>query len=273
MKTKTIILILFLLLFWTQTFGYQQEKELILPAKGINQLTIESEAGFLKIKGVEGLENIKVKATIILKGIKESRLQSFIDKHIELSLTKKSSNATLISEINDSPFSIFNRREALINLQVEVPPHLYLDVSDGSGFIEIQDILNDVKIEDGSGYITISQIEGNLNINDGSGYIDISQIEKNVKIDDGSGEIRARMIYGNLRIDDTSGEINIRDVNGDVWIDDGSGSIEIFKIKGSVTIDDGSGGIDINQIGKDVKIIEAGSGILSIRNVEGKVKK
>jgi DUF4097 and DUF4098 domain-containing protein YvlB len=264
---------MFLLLLWAINFGYQLEKELILSAKGIEQLNIEFEAGFLIIKGVEALENIKVKATIVVRGIKESRIQSFIDKQIRLSLSKKSSRAVLISEINNSSFSFFKRREALINLLIEVPAHLYLDIKDGSGFIEIKNILNDVEIKDGSGYITIDQIKGNLNIHDGSGSIEITQVDKNVKIDDGSGDISARLINGNLKIDDTSGGINIQDVGGDVWIDDGSGEIDIYKIKGSVTIDDGSGGIDINHVGKDVKIIEAGSGYLSINNVKGTVRK
>ena len=262
MKLQTLLIVFVLIIAWFFAMGaapFQAEKEfnLNLLAEGIKMFEIDCGAGYLRVKGVEGLEQIEVDAVLVTKGIDEEDLEEFKNKYVKLKLEQDGKKARLISEIKSgfSVSSLFKRKEACINLDVRVPKNLDLEIDDGSGSIEV------------------SGINGNVEVDDGSGSIEIANIKGWVKIDDGSGSTTLENIGGKVNVNDGSGTIKITGVGGDVDVDDSSGTLSIYDIKGSVVVDDGSGGIVIDGVDKDVNIKSAGSGSLTIRNVKGKVKK
>jgi hypothetical protein len=236
------------------SFAYEDIRDLSLSKNGLSELEIDCGAGYLKVKGATNLDAIEVEAEIVIRNISRQRAEEYLDKYLKLSLKKMGRKAVLISHF-DSSRSIFNRWQKAINLTVRVPSELVLEVEDGSGYTSIQDIDADVKIDDGSGDIFIENIAGNL------------------YIDDGSGETEVENVTGDLTIDDGSGEIDIREVGGEVSIIDGSGSLTVRDVGGDVIVDDGSGSIYINGVKKDVIIRSAGSGGVTIRNVDGRIKK
>lgn len=262
MKLQTIIIVVVLIIAWFFTvdgFAYQAEKEfnLSLKAGGIEYFEIDCGSGYLKVKGIEGLKQIEVEATLVTKGIDDEDLEEFKEKYVTLKLEQNGKKARLISEITSgfSISSLFKHKEARINLDIRIPKNLNLEIDDGSGSIEISDINGYVKLDDGSGSIEIVNIKDWVEIEDGSGSIIVENIGGKVEINDGSGSIR------------------VSDVKGDVDVDDNSGTVGIYNITGSVVVDDGSGGIVIDGVEKDVYIKNSGSGSLSIRNVKGKVRK
>ncbi len=255
MKLKVVLFGLLFVFACVSGFSFQEEKTLNLDAAGINGLEIECGAGFLKVKGSDDLNAIAVDAKIVLKGIDEDDIKSFIKDNVTLTLEKKGDRAILVSKIDSSVTSLFKKREARIDLNVKVPAKLKLSIDDGSGSMEVSGISGDVEIEDGSGSVVLDGIGGNLEIEDGSGSIDAQNVGGNVEIEDGSGEIKLERIKGNVDVDDNSG------------------TIKIYGIGGSVVVDDGSGGIYIDGVEKDVFIKNAGSGSVKIDNVKGKVKK
>jgi hypothetical protein len=238
--------------------SYQAEKEfnLNLQAEGIEMFEIDCGAGYLRVKGVEGLKQIEVEGTLVTKGIDEDDLEEFKNKYVRLKLEQDGKKARLISEIKSSSISsLFKRKEARINLDVRIPKNLDLEIDDGSGSIEVSGVNGNVEVDDGSGSIEIVNIKGWVNIDDGSGSTIVENIGGKVKINDGSGTVK------------------ITDVGGDVDVDDSSGTVSIYNIQGSVVVDDGSGGIVIDGVDKDVYIKNSGSGGITIRNVKGKVRK
>jgi DUF4097 and DUF4098 domain-containing protein YvlB len=262
MKLQTLLIVIILIIAWffaMDASSYQAEKEfnLNLQAEGIKMFEIDCGSGYLRVKGVEGLKQIEVDATLITKGIDEEDVEEFKNKHVKLKLEQDGKKARLISEIKSgfSVSSLFKRKEACINLDVRIPKNLDLEIDDGSGSIEVSNVNGNVEVDDGSGSIEIVNIKGWVNIDDGSGSTILENIGGKVKVNDGSGTIK------------------ITDVGGDVDVDDSSGTLSIYNIKGSVVVDDGSGGIVIDGVDKDVYIKGAGSGSLSIRNVKGKVRK
>jgi len=234
MKSKAFVFSA-IFLIGSLAFSAQEVKTLRLPAEGLTELEINCGAGFLKVQGVEGLDAIEVKAEISARGVDEGEMKEFIRDHVTLTLENKGIRAVLVSEIEDHSF--FSFHNAQIDLTVNVPKKMGLNVDDGSGSIDIAGITGSVYIEDGSGNLSVENIQGNLEIDDGSG------------------------------------EIEIRGVTGDLVIDDGSGSISVADIGGSVTLDDGSGSIDIDGVEKDLTLKETGSGGLNFRNVKGRVVK
>ncbi len=269
-------------------------KNLNMDAQSVNELKIECGAGFLKVRGNDDADRIVVKAEVEMDVSSQDEMNELLDKYLNLSLEQKGDRAQLKSSI-DIPGSVFSFLSgspgAVVNLTVEIPSRLALNVDDGSGLIEIKHIQGSVQVDDGSGALTIHDIQNKVLINDGSGEIDIANVngllsvedgsgalivEKvvgDVRIDDGSGGIRVEEIQGNLTADDGSGEMWIKNIRGHLKVDDGSGEIEISDIKETVEIHDRSGSITINGVGSDVTIYESGSGDVNISGVEGRIER
>ena len=212
---------------------YTETRNLDVDAGGLETLLVKAGAGNLDIRGVPGQDKILVTATIIVPDADEDDGQQIVSREMRLSLASDTATARLESR--------FKRRfwgfgsNGRIDLDVTVPPHIDIDVDDGSGEINISGIVADLAIDDGSGPI----------------------------------EMRA---VGNVSIDDGSGSIDVADANGDVYINDGSGDIEVARVTGSVTIDDGSGSINVSDVGKDLVIIDAGSGSVDYSAIQGRVE-
>lgn len=235
---------------------YSETREMEVSAEDVEILRIDCGAGFLEIKGIEGLETIKVKAEIFLDDISGKRAEEIIEEYMILELTARGRSAKLISNFEQGNFlsNIFHSEGSkVIDLTVMVPAEIELRIDDGSGYIDIRDIEDDITIDDGSGDIICENIKGNLNIDDGSGSVELNDIMGDIDLDDGSGMTA------------------IANVTGDVRIDDGSGNIDVRGINGNVIVDDGSGNIRIDEVTEDVRIIDDGSGHCSITNVDGDI--
>ena len=254
-RMKFILLVMFIFPLTVSAKSYGEIKELSLLSEGISSMEIECGAGFLKLKGVEGLDEIKVKADIIAGNKKGKSLAEFIEEYIDLSLERHGDRAVLISRIKPShfSFSFWGDGNSRIDLTVEVPGKMNIEINDGSGDL------------------TITNIDGKTNIHDGSGELNIHSVKGRIDIRDGSGSMDIRDITGNMTVSDGSGEIKIDKVIGDLEIRDGSGSIRTTDIEGNVKIYDGSGSIYIDGVSKDVDIPESGSGGVQFKNVKGNV--
>ena len=232
MRSKFLFVTL-VVLCATLTLSFEKVKELSLDAEGVQKLKIDCGSGYLKVTGKESSGVIVVRAEIVRKGKSDKEADKYIRDNVILKLERDGDRAVLVSKFKNKLFS-GNRA---INLTVNVPQNIHLDVKDGSGEMSIQNITG------------------------------------NLYVDDGSGEIKVEDIQGNVKIEDGSGTLTIRDVKGDVSIDDGSGTIYVSGVSGTVVVDDGSGSINIEGVGGDVHIKDDGSGSLSIRDVKGKVIK
>jgi len=244
--------ILMLALLPTIAFAgtFRQSRTLELPAAGVRELRLQCGAGGLTVRGIEGMDIIKVMAEIESEGGDKNEFQLLTVKLVQLDLERESDKAVLHSDILEQPFE---KVEARINLQIVMPRKMNIQIVDGSGGIVVKNIIGDLKIDDDSGAIQVENITGRILIKDGSGDIEIEEVTGSIEISDGSGEIA------------------IQHATGDVLIRDTSGGIEINDIGGNVTVTDGSGGIDIYRVQKNVFIREAGSGKLEVDGVQGKV--
>jgi hypothetical protein len=248
-KVRTVLVVLFLpVLAFAGSIENTQQLE--LPVKDIQSIHIICGPGVLDVFGIERGDRIKVTATVKISGITQNMLADFLDEHVSLSLKKRHRKAVLQSEFKNENLM---KADGKIDLTVEVPKNL------------------DVKIDDGSGTIFVTALAGNLEIEDDSGSIEIRMMTGRVSISDGSGTVEVTDMIGNLEVKDGSGRIDIGGVTGNVRIVDGSGSMTVKDIDGNLTVTDGSGSIEISDVTQNVFIKEAGSGMLEIEGVRGKV--
>jgi DUF4097 and DUF4098 domain-containing protein YvlB len=123
-----------------------------------------------------------------------------------------------------------------LDLTLEVPDTVPLEVEDSSGSLRIYDVAA-VDLRDGSGGIDIDGVAGDVRVTDGSGGIDIVAVRGSVTIeDDGSGGIDIADVGGDVIIEeDGSGGIDVADVQGDFIVKrDGSGSVRHSGVAGRV---------------------------------------
>jgi hypothetical protein len=248
--TAIFIFILMPVLAFGETMT--ETRSLGLAADGIDSLVINCGAGSLKLSGVAGGGKIEITARIEGENFSKTDFKEYIQKNINFSLMKQANSAELQSNMQPpgSP-----DQDARINLKIEIPDSINVEIIDGSGSIIVDALNADLRIDDDTGSIKVKNISGEVRIGDSSGSIAIEEVTGNVIITDGSGSI------------------GVLSVRGDLNVKDGSGKIKIVDIDGNVTVSDGSGSIEIQDVKKNVLIIirEEGSGLVEVEGAKGKV--
>lgn len=206
-------------------------REATVDATGARSIRIEAAAGSLTVVGREGLGAIQASGTACAGS--EERLA-----HVELVARRDGDVVEILVDIPDG------RGNAALDLRVEVPRGLPVEVRDSSGDAEIRGVAS-AKVRDSSGNLTIAEVDGDLAIEDSSGDIDVSDVRGLVTVADSSGNIRVERVAALEVEDDSSGDLAARDVDGDVRVRrDSSGDIDVDGVGGDFVVDrDGSGSI------------------------------
>ena len=227
--------------------GHSAPRNATVDAAGARELRIHARAGILRVVGVEGRTDVRVRGTA------RARRESHLDD-IELRAEREGDRVVIEALIPERQTS-WNDEMAL-DLVIEVPRALPLDVEDGSGAVEMRNV-GALRLHDGSGEVEVLGAGGDVTIEDGSGGLEVRDVRGSVTITDGSGEIDVERVAGALTIDeDGSGGISARDVGGAVRVRrDGSGSIRVAEVGGDFVVDrDGSGGISSRGVKGQVRI-------------------
>ena len=208
---------------------HQARREERIDAAGVKTLHVIARAGSLRIEGQANAGAIAVHGTAC------ASRESVLDD-IQLKVGRSGASATVEAVIPDS-FNWLGGGQARLDLVLEVPQGVALDVEDGSGPIEIRHVAS-AAVRDGSGEMVIEDVAGEVRITDGSGGIEVRDAGSVVIDEDGSGGIEISGVRGNVLVkDDGSGSISVREVAGDFTVeDDGSGGISHTAVHGRVRI-------------------------------------
>jgi len=225
----------------------------VVSAAGARVIRISARSGYLNVTGRPGLTQVRV------TGVARASSRRILDD-IKLQ-AERQGDEVLIKvimpdmESDHSSWDLFrgNHRQQL-DLDIEVPTNIRLDVEDGSGELKIRGT-GAVELSDGSGDLELSGITGDVRIKDGSGNVVLRGVGGDVEVDDGSGNIDADNITGNFTIGD-----------------DGSGSVDISGVGGTMRIESkGSGGVNVDRVGGDFIVDRKGSGSIEYSTVKGRV--
>jgi hypothetical protein len=211
---------------------YTEERDLELPAGGINTLTIHAGAGSLQVRGIAGSETIRVTARIQVDERNSDKARELIESRMVLKLYRDGDDAELQADFKNKLMGW--GADGAIALEVEIPQGMHLDIEDSAGSIKVRDTHADVEIDDSSGSIRV-EAAANVTIDDSSGSVTVDGATGDVDIEDGSGSVTVSKVGGSVKIDDGSGSIRVTDVEHDVVIDDaGSGGVTITDVRGNV---------------------------------------
>jgi len=214
------------------------------------ELAVNAAAGDLRVRGMGNSSTAGIKGKVC----------SSKEEWLELSSVETSGGERAVISVvlpdRDDGWSLIGREYLYLDLELEVPDHITLDVKDSSGDIDIAGV-GELSVKDSSGDITVRDSAGPVSVEDSSGDIELHDIRNQVTIEsDSSGDIRGSDIQGTvLVISDSSGDISFRDL------------AENFIVER-----DSSGDISANRVGGDFRVDRDSSGEIDARNVEGKVE-
>ena len=212
--------------------NYDEPRNATVPASGATVLKVDARAGQLRITGRADLTEVRVRGTA-----RASSRSVLAD--IKLEAVREGSEIHVRAIVPEHRDCCDWDDQALLDLVIETPATLALDVDDSSGDMTIESVAAKVRIEDSSGNIRVRDAGGDIWISDSSGGIDLRGVKGSVDIDeDSSGEIEVYDVTGSVHVGrDSSGSIDVSRVGGDFVVEhDGSGSIDYDGVKGKVDI-------------------------------------
>lgn len=248
------LLALFMLLFGSNAAAwdckFKVELDESLDVSSSESLSIIVGAGDLKISGISGSSEVAIHGTVCVSE------EEWLDQ-VQIEATTGDTAEITVSLPDSDGWSLWGNRYAYVDLELEVPNSLALQLQDSSGDIEVESTAS-LSVKDSSGDIEITDVSGNLEISDSSGDIKVLDLEGDLTIiSDSSGDIRGADIEGNVLVEsDSSGDIRFTRVGRDVVVErDSSGDIEVDTVAGDFTVlKDGSGDIDSKRVEGKVSI-------------------
>lgn len=229
---------------------FTKDIDLTLDLSDSNTLSILAAAGELDVAGVSGTDTAVISAKVCAskeEWLEDSQVNTSNGKHASIAVELPSGN---------KGWSWSGNNYVWMDLRVEVPDDMTLEVKDSSGDMFLKNIAA-VEVHDSSGDIEIENAHGPISISDSSGDIDVDVAE------------------GDLTIEvDSSGDIYARDIRGSVLVvKDSSGDIDVSNVGDSVVVErDSSGDIKAAHVGGDFRVLRDGSGRISSQDVTGEVQ-
>ena len=157
---------------------YTSPRNADVNAAGARSIRIEASAGILKVEGRAGITQVRVRGTAI------SNRRNLLDD-IKLIAERRGDEVFIKADMPDDDryWSRGRNDQMQLDLIIEVPNTIALDVGDGSGEAEFINT-GALEFSDGSGEIHIRGGRGDVRINDGSGNIIIEGVQGSVRVRD-----------------------------------------------------------------------------------------
>lgn len=228
---------------------YEKQIDLTLDLSASDVLAVFAAAGDLDIVGVSG------STQAVIHGKACASKEEWLEES-EI-VIKQGSRAQITVDLpdTDGSWSLIGNNYAWIDLEIEMPQELALEIKDSSGDMYLKNIAA-------------------VQLQDSSGDIEIENARESVSIRDSSGDIEIDEAGGDLIIEsDSSGDIYARDINGTVLVkQDSSGDIRVSQVSNDVVVErDSSGDISASDVGGDFRVLKDGSGGISSKNIAGEV--
>ena len=227
---------------------YTAPRSATLPTSGVHRVELIGRAGSLRIDGKSSSNEVRVRGTA------RASSRPLLE---EIKLIAEAKDGTIYVEADipeHNGWGWDDDSHQALDLIIELPADMPLDVEDGSGELEIRNV-------------------GPLDVSDGSGEATIEHVGGQLRVKDGSGELRITDVKGDVEVADGSGSLEIRDVQGGVEIDNkGSGELRITNVAKSIHVrSKGSGTVDVAHVGGDFVVDRKASGSIEYADVKGRV--
>ena len=228
---------------------YEKEIDLTLDLSGSEVLAISAAAGDLEVRGVAGSDEAVIHGRVCVSK------QAWLDDADVETIAGKRAQINVNLPDSSGGWSLFGNNYASLDLEIDLPQNIALEVKDSSGDATFRHIAA-MQLQDSSGDIEIEDAAGPVSIKDSSGDIEIKHVSRAVSIRDSSGDIEVEHVSGNFTIEaDSSGDIRATNIEGTVLVKK-----------------DSSGDISVKTIGGDFRVLADGSGSIRSDDVQGEIE-
>lgn len=205
---------------------FHAPRSVTIDAAGARSVRVKAFSGELSIQGIPDLTAVRVTGSAC--AVEEQWLEGIDVK------TERRDGELVIEAV--APAGRAWEGTGRLDLEIEVPSSMRLDVVDGSGAMEVANTAS-LRVDDGAGPLSISGIAGDVEVKDGGGDLDIEDVRGHVRIEDGRGDITVRDIGGSVTISDRNGDISVKRVGGDFTLSsDTNGSVSHSDVAGRVSV-------------------------------------
>lgn len=222
----TVAALKFSISFAKDSCSHEERRNAVLAAEGAVRAKIIGLQGALDIRGLSGLEEIRIRGAACASD--QKHLQQ-----VNLVAERRGDEIHVESLIDDRGWK--RRAIARLDLEIEAPDTLPLDIEDSTGPVTVQGT-GPLRLDNGTGKVRIEGIDGAVWIRDGTGSVRIENVEGDVELQYGTGGSSIEGVDGDVAVRDGTGSIYIRSVTGAVEIADGTGSVSLSQIEGEVRI-------------------------------------
>jgi hypothetical protein len=232
-------------LAWDADCRYGADRRASIDTAGASRVEIMARAGDLRVQPAGT-------ATLVASGRACASHEAFLDQTL-LHVRRDGDVVRVHVQVPEEMKGI-GLLYATLDLTVDVPAGLPVDVTDSSGDMTL-DGVRVATVRDSSGDIMARRLTGDLTI------------------EDSSGDIRVEESTGTVRVTDSSGDIEIRGAAAVHIPVDSSGDIVVARVARDVRIErDSSGDIAVSGVGGNVEVLADGSGQVRVSEVKGTVR-
>jgi|GEM_PF-1874793 len=226
----------------------------------VRRVRIEAESGDVTVRGVAGAA---AKATVT-------------GSPSDCELVTEVQGADLVLTAKSVRKQFWRQSNCKAGFSVDAPKGLALDVSVGSGKIDVSMMGSEVEVRTGSGDIRLKDVAGGLKAHSGSGRIEGQASSSRVEARTGSGGVSLSRLQGSADVRSGSGPVRLEwseaPPQGEAQVRTGSGDITLLFPAGAKLATDvktGSGRLQ-NEFGEAAEAgfrvsARAGSGDVSLR--------
>lgn len=247
---------------------------------GAKSLRLDGWTGSLTIRGKEG-------ATVVHAEGKACSSDAKLLDQISLK-AEKSGDAINLQVVHPDRIGMVN---AYMDLTIDLPANMIATVDKNSGSVLIENIAG-LDVTKGSGDLEVRTIKGDLRVKTNSGSAKVTDVTGATTYEGGSGDLVLRNLKDKVTIQDkNSGTFTAEDLGGDFEAYEiGSGDMTLVKVAGTVNLHNknsgtvrvegasaftggriGSGDLTIKQVAGDVTLQEKASGSTTISDVSKNV--
>jgi hypothetical protein len=231
---------------WDLGCRHSAERRTSLDTAGAARIVVDARAGDLEVAPANGtVANAHGKACAMSEaGLAKTNV-----------VAHREGDAVVIDVQMPDEGDGFGSSHATLDLVVELPAALPVELNDSSGDIDARDV-SIAKLTDSSGDMILTRLKSDVEIWDSSGDVRIEEAAGRVQVRDSSGDV---VVHGAAEVVipvDSSGDIEVERVTGDVRIDqDSSGDIRIADVGHNVTVGgDSSGEVKVSRVQGAVKL-------------------
>jgi hypothetical protein len=195
---------------WSAGCDYGADRRASIDTAGASRVEITARAGDLRVQPAST-------ATLVASGRACASRQAFLDQTL-LHVTRDGEVVRVQVQVPEEMKGI-GLLYATLDLTVDVPAGLPVDVTDSSGDMTLEGV-RIATVRDSSGDIVIRGAAGVHIPLDSSGDIVVERVSRDVRIDrDSSGDITVSGVGGNVAVlADGSGEVRVSAVKGTVQL-------------------------------------------------------